>query len=112
MAHFKCQNCQRNTTELSHFQHCHHDGKNGSCTSQEKFYDHDSEFDHNIDYGKCRKCHAFILAKNERKFAKIDEDRFVKNQEKWSSLSRDKKNNIPPDFIDRCVISFHINSPL
>ena len=123
---FKCQNCARYTTESDYCHHCHHDGQNdlcdvpkkvfvltcGCCGSYYDSFNKDSEFDHDLGYGECPKCHDWILAKNEKEFDKIfaiiEGGLSPKNLEKWYAFSRDRKKDVAIKLLDSGVLKFSI----
>ena len=124
--YFKCPSCQRYTLEEDYCPHCHSSQKSVSCPLPEKLYyftcgccgsyyqsfNLDSEFDHDIGYGECPKCHDWIVSKNEKEFDKmfseIERGLSAKNLEKWSKISRDKKKDFAIGLMDEGIISISI----
>ena len=126
MIHYRCEECERFTAETDHCPHCHSVQKNRPCPPPKKLYiltcgccggyyesfNSDSEFDHDLGFGECAKCHGWITAKNEKEFDKIfteiERGLSPRNCQKWSAFSRDKKKEVAMGLLDRGVISYCI----
>lgn len=127
---YQCTNCQRFTADQDYCPHCYFQTKRsfdlaipvpkkeyhltcGCCGTYYPSYNRDMEYDQDIGYGHCDRCHTDIIADNERDYEKafrvIEDSLSPEKLAKWKTKSLDEKKGFVVKLLDEGILTYSIS---